>query len=62
MNTDNKEGGTSTVTLQLTDRQVTVLTEANKATGVSFGALISTCIDMNIEYLRRITDKVKPND
>ena len=62
MNTDNKEGGKSTVTLQLTERQEIVLNEANKATGVSLGALISTCIDMNIEYLRRITDKVKPND
>lgn len=62
MNTGNKEGGNSKVTIQLTERQETVLKEANKATGVPFGALISTCINMNIGYLRRITIKAKPND
>ena len=61
MNND-KEGGKSKVTIQLTERQETVLNEANKATGVSFGALISTCIDTNIEYLRRLTIKAKEND
>ena len=61
MNND-KEGGKSTVTIQLTERQETILHEANKATGVSLGALISTCIDMNIGYLRRLTIKVKEND
>lgn len=50
-----KDGARSTVMIQLTERQDTILKEAKNATGVSFGSLIRKCIDMNIEYLRRLT-------
>ena len=57
-----KDGPQSTVMIQLTERQESILKEAKNATGVSFGSLIRKCIDMNIEYLRRLTYNAKEND
>lgn len=54
MNGD-KDGVQSSVMIQLTERQETILNEAKKATGVSIGSLIRKCIDMNVEYLRKLT-------
>ena len=54
---NNKDGAQSKVTIRLTERQETILKEAQNSTGVSFGSLIRKCIDMNIEYLRRLTIK-----
>ena len=61
MNSD-KDRAQSKVTIRLTERQETILKEAQKSTGVSFGSLIRKCIDMNIEYLRRLTIKAKEKD
>ena len=55
----DKDGPQSKVTIRLTERQETILKEAQNSTGVSFGSLIRKCIDMNIEYLRRLTIKAK---
>ena len=55
----DKDGAQSKVTIRLTERQETILKEAQNSTGVSFGSLIRKCIDMNIEYLRRLTIKAK---
>lgn len=54
MNND-KDGAQPNVMIRLTKRQDTILKEAKKATGVSYGSLIRKCIDMNVEYLRRLT-------
>ena len=54
MNID-KDGAQPNVMIRLTKRQYTILKEAKKATGVSYGSLIRKCIDMNVEYLRRLT-------
>ena len=58
----DKDGAQSKVTIRLTERQETILKEAQNATGVSFGSLIRKCIDMNIDYLRRLTIKPKVKD
>lgn len=52
---NGKADAQSKVTIQLTERQETILKEAQESTGVSFGSLIRKCIDMNVEYLRRLT-------
>ncbi len=52
----------STVMIRLTERQEIILKEAKNATGVSFGSLIRKCIDMNIEYLHRLTIGAKQKD
>ena len=61
MNSD-KDDGQSKVMIRLTKRQETVLKEANKATGITIGSLIRKCIDMNVEYLRRLTIMAKEKD
>lgn len=61
MNND-KEDTQSHVMIRLTERQEIILKEAKNATGVSFGSLIRKCIDMNIEYLRRLTINAKEKD
>lgn len=61
MNND-KEDAQSTVMIRLTERQEKILKEAKNATGVSFGSLIRKCIDMNIEYLRRLAIGAKGKD
>ena len=48
MNGD-KDGAQPKVTIRLMERQETILKEAQKSTGVSFGSLIRKCIDMNIK-------------
>ena len=58
----NKDGAQCHVTIQLTERQEIILKEAKNATGVTFGSLIRKCIDMNIEYLRRLTFNAKEKD
>ena len=57
-----KDNAQSNVMIRLTERQETILNEAKKATGVSFGSLIRKCIDMNVEYLRRLTIQAKEKD
>lgn len=57
-----KDIAQSTVMIRLTERQEIILKEAKKATGLSFGSLIRKCIDMNIEYLRRLTINAKGKD
>ena len=54
MNSD-KDDSQAKVMIRLTERQETILKEANKATGITVGSLIRKCIDMNVEYLRRLT-------
>ncbi len=61
MNGD-KDSGQSSVMIRLTERQETILKEAKKATGVSLGSLIRKCIDMNVEYLRKLTINPKDKD
>ncbi|MDE0184045.1 MAG: hypothetical protein OXP71_01160 [Candidatus Poribacteria bacterium] len=61
MNND-KEDAQSHVMIRLTERQEIILKEAKNATGVSFGSLIRKCIDMNVEYLRRLTINAKEKD
>ena len=58
----DKDGAQSKVMIRITERQETILKEAQEATGVSFGSLIRKCIDMNIDYLRRLTIKPKVKD
>ena len=52
---NGKDGAQFKVTIRLMEHQETILKEAQKATGVTFGSLIRKCIDMNVEYLRRLT-------
>ena len=59
---NGKDGAPSKVTIRLTERQETILKEDQNSTGVSFGSLIRKCIDMNIEYLRRLTIKANEKD
>lgn len=61
MNSD-KDDGQCKVMIRLTERQKTILKEANKATGVTIGSLIRKCIDMNVEYLRRLTIMANEKD
>lgn len=61
MNGD-KDSGQASVMIRLTERQETILKEAKKATGVSLGSLIRKCIDMNVEYLRKLTINPKDKD
>lgn len=58
----DKDDGQSKVMIRLTERQETILKEANKATGVTIGSLIRKCIDMNVEYLRRLTIMANEKD
>ncbi|MDE0185713.1 MAG: hypothetical protein OXP71_09680 [Candidatus Poribacteria bacterium] len=61
MNGD-KDSGQSSVMIRLTERQETISKEAKKATGVSLGSLIRKCIDINVEYLRKLTINPKDKD
>ena len=61
MNGD-KDDRQSKVMIRLTERQETILKEANEATGVTVGSLIRKCIDMNVEYLRRLTIMANEKD
>lgn len=56
---NGKADAQSKVTIQLTEPQETILKEAQESTGASFESLIRKCIDMNVEYLRRLTIKGK---
>ena len=61
MNSD-KDDSQAKVMIRLTERQETILKEAKKATGITVGSLIRKCIDMNVEYLRRLTIMAKEKD
>lgn len=50
--------GDPRVHFTLTARQAQILEEASRATGLTIGSLIRKCIDLNVEYLRTITQKV----
>jgi len=53
----NKQGN-ARVHFTLTARQAQILEQASRATGLTIGSLIRKCIDLNVEYLRRIAQKV----